>query len=318
MNEVRAIVEAFDASILRGERCALATLVSVDGSSYRRPGARMLVSETGASTGTISAGCLEADIVEHAKAVIARSATKLVEYNTAAATEEEAWSLGLGCNGVVRVLIEPVDAASVHLDNLRRSLEAPVFLSVAYAGGVFTETLLPPVPLVVFGAGQDVVPVVELAHRLGWHTEVVDPSARLASRSRFPLAGKVILTRPEQVAAHVRLTQRTMALLMSHNYSHDLALLKFVLDSPAAYIGVMGPRHRTERMLRELGAADDPERLHAPVGLDIGANSPAEIAVSIIAEIRAVLDGRSGGMLRDRDGGIHQEGDEPAKSEVAA
>jgi len=168
------------------------------------------------------------------------------------------------------------------------------------------EVLLPPIPLVVFGAGPDALPVVELARELGWRTEVVDPQARPASRSRFAVADRVTLARPEDVSAQVRVTPRTITLLMSHNYSHDREMLAFLLSSPARYIGVMGPRQRTERMLEELGASSVAAgRLHAPAGLDIGANGPREIAVSIIAEMRAVLDGRSGGMLRERGCSIH-------------
>src|SRR5688500_381231 len=124
MNEVRALVEAFDAANVRGERCALSTVVSVEGSSYRRPGARMLFCEAGASTGTISAGCLESDIIEHAKRVIRAGAAKLVEYNTASTSDEMAWGLGLGCNGIVRVLVEPLASGSLYIEALRRSCEA--------------------------------------------------------------------------------------------------------------------------------------------------------------------------------------------------
>src|SRR5690606_32985499 len=106
---------------------------------------------------------------------------------------------------------------------------------------VFIETLLPPIPLVIFGAGHDVLAVVQLAHTLGWQTEVVDPQARPASDSRFAVADKVSLARPGEVAAHVSITLRTMTLLMSHNYAHDMELLKFLLASPARYIGIMGP-----------------------------------------------------------------------------
>ena len=382
MNEVRALVEAFDGANQRGERCALATVVNVEGSSYRRPGARMLVCEGGATTGTISAGCLEADVVEHAKRVIRAGKAVLVEYDTASTHDEMVWGLGLGCNGVVRVLVEPLAPGSPYVEALRSSCEgragvAPLTVATVYqhtpsgsaptagrveigarlfvdeggevgrenlsdeaaahiegevraaaraesavaaafeiAGGsmkVFVETLLPPVPLVIFGAGHDALPVVELAHGLGWQTEVVDPQARPASLSRFALADRVTLARPEEVAARVRITPRTLTLLMSHNYSHDLALLRFLLASPARYIGVMGPRKRTERMLGELAASDgayslgeaDRARLHSPAGLDIGANAPAEIALSIVAEMRAVLDGRRGGRLRERRGSIH-------------
>lgn len=366
MNEVQALVEAFDAANIRGQRCALATVVSVEGSSYRRPGARMLVCENGSSTGTISAGCLESDIIEHAKRVIRTDRLKLVEYNTSSASNEQAWGLGLGCSGVVRVLVEPLMPGSVYIAALRGACAgseagsvsvATVYQSTAaamtgarlvadeqghvtheglssemaaklttaigalpragatsdvcihvdgVAVSVFLETLLPPVLLVVFGAGHDALPVIELARQLGWQTEVVDMHARPASRSRFAMADRVTLSRPEELVAGVNITPRTMALLMSHHYSHDLASLRFVLASPARYIGVMGPRERTGRMLKELAATEASlARLHSPVGLDIGANGPAEIALSIIAEMRAVVEGRPGGMLRDRNGSIH-------------
>lgn len=105
MNELRAIIEAFDEANARGERCALATVVSVEGSSYRLPGAKMLVCEGGMSSGTISAGCLESDVIEHAKRVIKTNLTKLVEYDTTSTSDEIVWGLGLGCNGIVRVLV---------------------------------------------------------------------------------------------------------------------------------------------------------------------------------------------------------------------
>ncbi len=382
MNEVRSLIEAFDEASASGVRCALATLVSVEGSSYRRPGARMLVREGGASTGTISAGCLEGDVVEHARRVIGTGRAVLVEYDTASTGEEMAWGLGRGWNGIVRVLVEPLAPESLYVAALRRScatgadaaassvatvyqhtpsssaracgrveIGARLFvgedgevLCEKLAGGlaslietdarasaregssgvrvyeldggevkVFFETLSPPVPLVVFGAGQDALPIVALARGLGWQVEVVDPQARAASRARFASADAVTLARPEEVAALVRVTPRTLALLMTHNYSHDLALLRFLLASPARYVGVMGPRKRTERMLSELAEGDasfrleeaDRSRLYAPAGLDIGANAPAEIALSIVAEMRAVLEARRGGMLRERRGSIH-------------
>jgi xanthine/CO dehydrogenase XdhC/CoxF family maturation factor len=128
----------------------------------------------------------------------------------------------------------------------------------------------------------------------------------------FAVANGVTLSRPEDVSAQVSITSQSITLLMSHNYSHDLEMLGFLLSSPARYIGVMGPRQRTERMLVDLGASQAAaDRLHAPAGLDIGSNSPREIAVSIIAEIRAVLNGRSGGMLRERRGAIHGNPGEP-------
>src|SRR4028119_2519339 len=140
MNEVRALVEAFDGANRRGERCALAALGSVEGSSYRRPGARMLVCEGGASTGTISAGCLEGDVVEHARRVIKAGKAALVEYDTASTSDEMAWGLGLGCNGIVRVLVEPLAPGSLYVEALRRSSEPPAGASPVTVATVYQRT----------------------------------------------------------------------------------------------------------------------------------------------------------------------------------
>ncbi len=178
---------------------------------------------------------------------------------------------------------------------------------------VFIETIMPPVPLVVFGAGHDALPIIELARGLGWHTEVIDLQARPASHARFAQADRVTLARPQAIDEQIRVTPRTLALVMTHNYAHDQLLLKLLLASPARYIGMMGPRKRAERMLQELAERDnnfrltetDRERLYAPVGLDIGASTPQEIALSIVAEMRAATQAREGGHLRRRHAPIH-------------
>ncbi|HYF38216.1 MAG TPA: XdhC family protein, partial [Gemmatimonadales bacterium] len=120
MNEVQELVEAFDSAQAKGDSCALATVVNVEGSSYRRPGARMLISEAGATTGSISAGCLESDVIEHAKPVIRSNLARLVEYDTVATGDELAWGLGMGCGGTVRVLVEPLATGSLYIEALRR------------------------------------------------------------------------------------------------------------------------------------------------------------------------------------------------------
>jgi xanthine dehydrogenase accessory factor len=378
MNELRAIINAFDQFQTQGERCALATVVSVEGSAYRRPGARMLVCESGATVGTISAGCLERDIMEHAQRVIKAAQPKLVEYDTSSTSEEIVWGLGLGCNGIVRVLVEPITPRSIHLAALRAALKAQSSTGIATlfhhsssipaaapikigsrlvideAGEarceipdgklasmieddlrtalrnetsgarvyetegdttkVFVETVAPPVTLIVFGAGHDALPIIDLARGLGWQTEIVDPQERPDSRTRFAQAEKVILARPETIREHVTITPRTLTLVMAHNYTQDQALLRFLLASPARYIGVMGPRKRTEKMLQEMAAdgdtvfrfmEQDEARLYSPVGLDIGAITPPEIALSIIAEMRAVIARHEVGHLRSRHPRIH-------------
>ena len=337
MNNLHVLLENLDAATARGERCALATIVAVEGSSYRRPGARMLVTEQGACTGGISPGCLEADVVAHARRVIATSVPALLEYETSTTGTELPWGLGLGCGGTIHILIEPLAPGSSIVDALRlaedeRRNAHGLRLTTTYGSdwasheaallpadesslparshampGVLVETLLPRVPLVIFGAGPDAVPLVELARTLGWHVEVVDPQARPSSRHRFAAAHRVTLARPDDMGHHLAVTPRTLALVMTHDYTHDVALLGFLLASPAQYIGVMGPARRTRRMLQDLSGDVETAfaRLHAPAGLDIGADGPEEVALSVIAEMRAVLDQRSGGMLRDRAAGIH-------------
>jgi xanthine/CO dehydrogenase XdhC/CoxF family maturation factor len=183
-------------------------------------------------------------------------------------------------------------------------------------GEVFLEHIAPPVPLVVFGAGHDAVPLIRLATELGWRVTLVDHRPAVAARAQFSAADEIIITRPESAAQAVVLDERTAVVLMTHNYEHDRQLLKFVLPSPTRYVGLLGPRSRADKLLQDLARAgvepthEQLERLHAPIGLDIGAETPEEIALSIIAEALARLSDRRGGMLRERKGGIHSHADE--------
>ncbi len=394
MNELRAIVEADEQAQREGKQTLLATVVRTSGSVYRRTGARMLITlgddDTCAVTGVISGGCLERDVCERARSVLRKDAPMLVRYDTTAA-EDIMWGLGLGCNGVVEVLLEPLTTNRRHAesessspspgvvthplkfiercyDRRGRGVMATVFkvegacqartgarlladevgilaCDIAddelrqrvandartslisnrssnneYESGegrvdVFIEVFEPPVSLVVFGAGSDAVPVARLAHELGWFVTIVDHRAAYVTSTRFPETHELIVCRPEHVAERVRLDARTVTLVMTHNYEHDRSILKTLLNSPARYVGCLGPKRRTEKLLTELrdqeeGFAPTSEqlaRLYAPVGLDIGAETPAEIALSILAEIRAVVAGRAAGFLRERVGAIHGE-----------
>jgi xanthine dehydrogenase accessory factor len=339
---------------------ALATVVSVEGSSYRRPGARMLISESGETTGVLSGGCLERDVCERAQKVMRSGLPVVVRYDTTN-KDDIVWGLGLGCNGIVDVLIEPANTGHVEgvmqllaecaehdspgavatvfhvegevettigarallypdgtvdgdfptliFDDLREATSSCV-RRYDVAGGyidVFIEVVQPRVRLVVFGAGPDVAPIVAWAKMLNWHTTVVDTSARVTSRERFSNADAVFLCRAEDVMAHVNLSERTSVVVMTHNYLHDLELLRQLLPLPLRYLGCLGPRQRTERLLNEVMGDARPflPHLHAPVGLDIGAETAEEIALSIVGEIKAVLSERSGAQLRERVGSIH-------------
>lgn len=365
MKEVQAIIEAFN----RDNRiAALATVIEVRGSTYRRPGARMLMTQSG-YIGSISGGCLEADVFEHAQQVMALGEPMVVKYDTTS-PDDIVWGLGLGCNGLVRVFIERLAphkrshsvaflaecyqdqqigvlatvvrgadlVLGTHLmlqqdGKVRNYIEdsalAASVLEDAHAalrnnrsilklyplpGGeaeVFIEAIQPPVPLAIFGAGYDAVPVVNFAKALGWHVTVVDSRPAYATKERFPVADAIVLARPEQVRDRIPLDSRTVAVVMTHNYLHDQALLQTLLPSPVRYLGILGPKSRTERLLEELRGAGilfSPEqlcRLYGPVGIDIGADTPEAIALSIVAEIQAVLANREGGLLRNRKGAIH-------------
>jgi xanthine dehydrogenase accessory factor len=366
MTETQTIIDAYRQAAAEHARAALATVVRVEGSAYRRPGARMLVMENGRTTGVISGGCLEGDIRERADTVIRSGRPVCIKYD-ATADEDIVWGLGSGCNGIVHVLIEPVSART---DDLVRFLDAcstserrAAFATVTrsespelplgarmllypdgataadsalaapmvqgiltdletavqrgtsftkqYGRGdieIFVEVVEPRVRLVVFGAGPDVAPLVAIAHHQGWHATVVDTKARERSLERFADADAVILCGPEEVRARVPLTESTLVVVMTHNYLHDLEVLNAALDGPARYIGCLGPKRRTEQLLSQLRGTPSTALfgvLHAPVGMDLGAESPSEIALSIAAEILAVLRRRSGGPLHRRDGSIH-------------
>jgi xanthine dehydrogenase accessory factor len=331
MKELLQILDALNA-VPSGD-AVLATLVKAEGSSYRRPGARLLLTAGGRRAGSISGGCLEDDVLGHAREVLASGIPKAITYDTTA-ENDLVWGVGLGCHGVVHVLIEklpPQPAWAVALrENLRRC--TPTELAVVWretqgthlgtslagdlpplpaAAAVFRQTVTPPVPLVIFGAGDDAQPLVRLAKELGWHITVVDPRPALATTARFPDADSVVIARPEDAPARLALGPDTVAVVMTHHYAHDVPLLRTLLTRPLAYLGLLGPKKRAEKILADLVAGGLPltpemrSRLHAPVGLDLGADAPEEVALAILAEIQSVLTGRDARPLRDRRQPIH-------------
>jgi xanthine dehydrogenase accessory factor len=349
------------------ERGALATVVHVDGSAYRREGAQMLIlpgeTEAPRTIGLLSGGCLEDDVAAHGRQLLAGGPPILLHYDLRA-DGEDLWGLGLGCNGAVDVLVQSlqpgplpyVRAARWLLDGydalvatviesegaapppgrqlaLREDGEAygslghphldAVALSVAGAaqpshsdwlqlpgpdGGrvrVFFDRCRAPAVLCIFGAGADVPPVVAMAARLGFRVFVVDHRRALLTADRLPGAERLLPVRPEDLGAGLAEVRFDAAVVMTHNFASDTEILRYLLGRPhLAYLGVLGPAARTERILRRIGA-QAPSHLYGPVGLDIGAATPEEIACSILAEAIAVLRGRSGGHLRDHPGPIH-------------
>jgi xanthine dehydrogenase accessory factor len=365
MKELLDVLDAMERFAAAGERMALATVVSVRGSTYRREGARLLLTASQQMVGNISGGCLESDIMVVADEVMASGTPRLATYDLTA-DDDAVWGLGLGCNGAVDVFVESLDPASRQWSLLRevingehsaaliKALDGPSagrWMVVRSGGGrveslgnaatddraaraadaamtegasrlvtlsgeageirLFVEVLRPPVRLIICGAGHDAVPVVQFASQLGWRTVVVDQRRRFLSADRFPGAQQFIHAEPSDAAAAVPIDERTYAVIMTHNYPHDRDLLRGFLATPVRYIGMLGPRLRTEKILDELAASGttvasrDRARIYGPIGLDIGGEGPEAIALALLAEIHAVEAGRTGGLLRDRKGPIH-------------
>lgn len=331
MKELQAIVRTLAEAAPR--ESVLATLVTVEGSSYRRPGARLLMLPDGSRVGSISGGCLEEDVLARAQRVLASGQAETVVYDTTS-ENDLVWGVGLGCHGIVRVLIEKLPArpdwAMVLADNF--AARKPTSLAVVHgdthapklgtqlangktesaaANGVFLDEVSPPTPLFVFGAGDDAQPLVRLAKELGWHVIVADPRAAFATKERFPAADKLVIAPANQLVARTSPAPDALAVVMTHHYIHDVPLLRDLLTRPLAYLGLLGPKKRAARILDDL-AKENPKferasagSLHAPVGLDLGADAPEEVALAIIAEMKAVLAGRNAQPLRARQRPIH-------------
>jgi xanthine dehydrogenase accessory factor len=294
----------------------------------------MLITDEGVRIGAISGGCLEEDLVERSKRVAASGNAELVVYDTTA-ENDIVWGVGLGCNGIVRILLERVAPrppwATALEENLRagRATELVVVWDACdgpvgtrlrddpQAGrqgsgsGVFRERIEPPTSLTIFGAGDDAQPLARMALELGWRVTVADPRPVMPTEERFPGVFALVLGPLDELVARAAPLPGSLAVVMTHNYRHDLPLLRHLLPLPLSYIGMLGPKRRTERILAEIAQAGLPitsamrSRLRAPVGLDLGADAPEEIALSIIAEMRSVVSGRDARPLRERELPIH-------------
>lgn len=368
MKEINAIVNAFDALDHAQTKAALATVVRVEGSSYRRTGARMLIADNGRWVGGISGGCLEGDALKRARLAIASAKPTLVTYDT---TDDDSYQIGvgLGCNGIIDVLITPLDANTANpIATLKRYIAEPrkthVLLTItsvtadssrlrqgdvlAYAGreslagfaddaatdqldqtiqeyvarqksgscaveyadgqvvDIFVEVIVPVPQLVLMGQQYDVYPLVRLINELGWQATVV-ANPQKVTQALFAEAEAIV---PPDAFGSIAFDVQTAIILMAHDYKTDKYNLPRALSTPAPFVGILGPRKRSDKIFTELAAeglfTGETDRIHAPVGLDVGAATPEEIALSIVAEVRAVLSGREGMSLRLRNAPIHE------------
>ncbi len=380
-----------------GAPAALATVVRVVGSAYRRPGAKLLVVPGGAGLGGVSGGCLEGDVRDVGGRVLTSGTPRLLHYDTTAG-DEEPWALGLGCRGEVDVFVQPATAgplrAAIAGWRARLAGEAPFVVATVIAGAdavgttwivdaddasagapaavassasaatsmptaepfagatasartavvpfasdatsvlaaqllpaiaeraashvargrsgceevgghlVFFEVLLPPRCLLVCGAGDDAVPLVERAAEAGFRVTVLDHRGGLLQPSRFPAGTTLVLARPEDRGLALPQAAQSLAVVMSHSFGTDREWARRLLGAGFPYVGLLGPRARTMEIRRAIGAEGDP-RLYGPVGLDLGVDGPRQVAISIVAELLAVVTGRTPCHLAERTEAIH-------------
>jgi xanthine dehydrogenase accessory factor len=248
----------------------------------------------------VSGGCLEADVLERAKKVLKSGRAEVFTYDTTN-DENSVFSLNMGCRGVIQILLEPISKDSPLISEMR----------AAYDNREASENVEPPIAVMLFGAGADAVPLARIVSELGWEVSVFDHRPAFLTEERFPSAKKLVLQNADQPLTEFATDGRTAAVMMTHNYTRDCVVLPALLNSDVFYIGALGPKRRTEQILEELAAngenltPDKLSRLYAPVGLDIGADTPEGIALSIIGEIQSVLANRDGGHLRNRKGSIY-------------
>ncbi len=362
MKEIRNIISTYDAADHDTEKLALASVVNVEASSYRRIGARMLVSSNGQWIGGISGGCLEGDALKRSQQAIFKNKSSRVIYDTMDDDKNQI-GVGLGCNGRIEVLFTPIDPNDKNnpIEQLRQIVESdapsillkiievgtsdellgqtqivkedlsnlnfcnldplklnnaitetlrkqrPQVLNFEYQSGeqlkVLIEFLRPETKLVIVGHNYDVNAFVGIAHELGWEMHIVG-AVKKFSKNIFSKSKQVY---PYEDFEKVPIDEFTAVVLMSHDYNWDKKMLPHFLKAKPPYVGMLGPKKRMQKMQDELQLQDldQVKYFYSPVGLDIGAETPEEIALSIASEIITVFRKRAGGYLKDRDGTIH-------------
>jgi xanthine dehydrogenase accessory factor len=336
---VREILPELDRWRARGDRIALARVVATRRSAPRPVGSKLIVSETGELAGSISGGCVESEVVESAREILAGAEPQLLTYGI---TDDQALGIGLPCGGEIDVWVDEPDPALLdQLAEVARSERRAVFFvdlddgqqrlvldgaddvadEVIRSGHsrivelhgrrVFADVFGPPPRLFVYGAVDTADALCAAAGAIGWRTVVADARARFATRERLPNADEILVAWPEEALAQVAPDHTTAIVVLTHDDKFDLPLLTGALATEAYYIGALGSRRNQERRrgrLLDAGVDDsDLDRISGPAGLDIGAHTPAETAVSMLAEIMAVRAGRDGGRLRQSSGRIHAE-----------
>jgi xanthine dehydrogenase accessory factor len=355
--ETSRILQAVRQNVEQGRKAAIATVIRIEGSAYRHPGAKMLITDDGAILGSVSGGCLEADVREIALSVIQSGAPRVLHYDTGT-DYQLPYGLGLGCNGSVDIFVQPVTTGVLPatVTQIRQLLEGDEPFAVCTvidgpqgvgdevvvttrgkligstgdasldhriathvseilgsddshlqnfgACEIFVDLQTPPPSLVVFGAGDDSRPLAKCAVDVGFRVTVVDHRPAYISPDKYPPDVRLIEARADAVIHGLVLGAQTYAVVKTHSLEHDTNWVSRLLATDVPYIGILGPRSRTDEILRELRRKDD-ERIFGPVGLDLGAEGAEQIAVSIVAELLAMVSDREPIHLRQKSEAIH-------------
>ncbi|MFK5972679.1 MAG: XdhC family protein [Flavobacteriaceae bacterium] len=333
-HELKRIIQAYSLAQKNGLKTVLATVVALDGSSYRRPGVRMLIREDGKMTGAVSGGCVEKEICRQADSVFDNEIPKTMTYDG---------RYRLGCEGILYILIEPFAPNDSFLQAFSRQLKNrdsfrivsyferidkadTSFGSLFFMGKealaprpvfnknvgleIFEQLLAPCFKLVVLGAEHDAVQLCSYAALTGWEVTVVSGLAEEKVLADFPGIQKLIPTEPESFCVDA-IDAHTAVVIMTHSYVKDLQYLIRLRDSRPAYLGLLGPSKRREKLLGELlerypdVAYDFFEGIHGPAGLNIGGETAQEIAIAILSEVLSVVRNQAPMMLKNKQGAIH-------------
>ncbi|MBM4763550.1 XdhC/CoxI family protein [Bacillus sp. B15-48] len=347
--ELHEILERGEKVSERGEKAAFLMLMEISGSSYRRPGAKMMIASDGEISGTLSGGCLEKDLLEYAKIAIAQNKPMVKTYDL---SENELWGLGVGCNGAVDVLILPLEQHSTFWGKVKEEVSFNrifhLIFEVESGEGWLIDTsnqviyqtdndlpmeviqrvhsndqkhkhltkvihfndvryvidsVQPLEKLIICGAGDDAVPVVDLAIKANFDVTVLDPRPLLNHASRFPNA-KHFVQEPFNLKPNPLTLNNAWWVIMNHHMERDKAALKLALESRPKYVGVLGPVRRTDQLLENLSISAENLPLYAPIGLDLGAETVEEVAISIVSELLALRNHKQSLHLKGK-GKIH-------------
>ncbi len=327
--ETDEIYQRLHALTAAGESAALAVIIGIEGSTYRRPGAKLLIEPDGRMIGNVSGGCLEQDVRETALAILQDGTARRVHYDTSD-EEDKVWGMGLGCNGKVDLFVQRITprehagfveevcallggdrpfALRTEIDGDARgrlSVMESAEVRTEWRGTTFTERLDPPPTLLICGAGDDALPLARFAHELGFRVTVADHRSAYLAPDRFPDGARRMQVRPEDALDELLVNANTYVVVKTHALAHDAVWVDRLLQTEAPYIGLLGPRERRDDILKRTDPAER-DRLYGPVGLDLGGEGPEQVSLSIVAEALAVLHKRGAGHLKDRTKAIHTD-----------